>query len=58
MKKVVELRWTSLDGRAEFRPVYDDGSVGPTEQTDIGTDDPCFLKKKKRIEKDRVGKTE
>jgi len=25
---VVRLEWSSLDGRVEFRPVYDDGSVG------------------------------
>lgn len=55
MKRVVRLNWSSLDGYAEFRPVYSDDSMGHIVQIQIATSDPKFAGKKAEIEKVLVG---
>jgi len=39
-KKVVRLRWSSKDGRVEFRPLYGDGSYGSIQVTRLSTSQP------------------
>lgn len=57
MKKVVALRWSTSDGRVEFQPVHEDGSVGLVERTSIESkDSERFLREKKRIEEEWIGK--
>jgi len=56
-KKVISLRWSSTEGKVEFRAVYDDGTVGPTVvRPGIYTGDPLFVFKKKWIERKWVGR--
>ena len=56
-KKIIDLRWSSTDGQVEFRAVYNDGTVGPTVvRPGISTDNPLFLQKKERIEREWIGR--
>ncbi len=55
---VVRLDWRSLDGFAEYRPVYSDGTVGRIRSTQISLDDPKpkLAGAKATVEREWIGK--
>ncbi|MDE2096096.1 MAG: hypothetical protein KGL39_02525 [Patescibacteria group bacterium] len=54
--KIVDLEWSSKDGVATYRPIYDDGSMGPEVVTEISTGNPQgFRTEKKKIELKIIG---
>ncbi len=56
-KKVVGLNFSSHDGVVEFRPLYDDGTVGQIVTTSIETNNPeSFLREKARLEREWIGR--
>lgn len=55
-KKVIDLAWSSLDGRLEFRPKYSDGSLGTIVQTQTELSDRNFAQKRADLLREWLGR--
>jgi hypothetical protein len=54
--KVIDIKWSSRSGMVIYRPVYEDGSMGPEVVTEISTGNPQgFRTEKKKIEFKIIG---
>ncbi|MBI2042593.1 MAG: hypothetical protein HYT21_02530 [Candidatus Nealsonbacteria bacterium] len=53
---IVKLEWSSLDGRAEFRPVYSDGTKDRIVSTTIELGTPATRREMTATEREWIGR--